>query len=202
MILRGSGVRARSACACHALAQFSWQVATVGEPWDLTRQIEECLGRNGIAGAVTLEGDRFVLTGFGPKVAVVANSDLERFGRSNERERRQIAERIARDLAASRRARMTTGSGRSAWLEWLRLLVAVAAVGAGVWCAWRWLGRPAVQAANTGILSDGDVTGTSRVQSEAARTPGAPRLRSSRHEELDPSANARAYVLEWRWVVQ
>jgi serine/threonine-protein kinase len=167
-------------------------VATVGESWDLTRQIEELLGRNGVAGTVTFEDGRFILTGFGPKVTVFASEELERFGRSNERERRQIAERLARELAANRRALAQTGTGRSAWLEWLRVLGVAAAVSVGVWGAWRWLGRPAVQATNTGILADGNREAAAQPPGALASVNGATATRSSKRDDDGPAAKCKS----------
>jgi serine/threonine-protein kinase len=157
-------------------------VTTVGQHSDLARQIEELLGRYGVAGAVTFDGDRFVLSGFGPKVTATAGEDAQRLEQASERERRLIAERVARELSSSRRALMKTAKGRSAWLEWLRLIGGIAVVSVGVWGAWRLVGRPAIQSAKEAAFSDDNAPSRELERSSGAsllaqrtRTPPTPK---------------------------
>jgi hypothetical protein len=121
-------------------------VLCVSDLADLTGSIQEQLGRFGVAGRVELDGSTLRLIGHGRSIAIEF-TEIDTWPSASPALRARIVERIAREIVRARRAQAGLVSTRSHSVEWLRLLSVVVVVGGGIGLAWKWLGRPARDAA-------------------------------------------------------
>lgn len=113
---------------------------------ELSRRVEEQLGRYGVAGRIETAGFTLVLIGHGPRVLIDVRAEAERFTLATDLERRQMVERIARELSTRRRASVAPARNKTQWLEWGRLILGAGVIGAGIFGAWQWFGKPAQRA--------------------------------------------------------
>ncbi len=114
--------------------------------FDLRARVEEALPRYGVAGRVSWAKGRLRLSGHGPTIEIAVPHEVLPDDVTLA-ERQKLVERLARQLAAERRA-----AGSSLGRGWgsrlfaaLRLSVALGLGVLGLGMAWHWLGRPATQ---------------------------------------------------------
>jgi hypothetical protein len=113
---------------------------------ELSRRVEEQLGRYGVAGRIETAGFTLVLIGHGPRVLIDVRVEAERFASATDIERRQMVERIARELSMRRRASVAPARKKTQWLEWGRLVLGAGVICGGLFGAWQWFGKPAQRA--------------------------------------------------------
>lgn len=159
--------------------------------------MSESLARFGVAGTVTVESNRAVLTGHGAAVSVDLGELLRDFHSLPHDLRGKRVLEVARRLAAERRTTVSVNpsSGAAESLGTALRVLAVALVGAGGWFGYRLYEKQEHAAAVTRpVIADYDAYERERKE-RAARVCDATRSRVMRGASIGP-ADVEGWVVE------